>query len=68
MKKTAGDNVTVIVTRPPEVTGLQESVPEDVNQNEQESIVIRVKTIYQQSILSFLKLLLYVLRDVYKVI
>lgn len=43
MEKTAGDNVTIIVTRPPNVTDLQEIATEDVNQDGQGSLVMMVR-------------------------
>lgn len=42
MKKTAGNNVAIIVTIPSDVTDLQESAMEDVNQDGRGSLVTMV--------------------------
>lgn len=42
MEKTVRNNVAIIVTRPLNVTDLQESVTEDVNQDGEETLVIMV--------------------------
>lgn len=44
MEKAALNNVTIIVTIPRNVTDLQESAMEDVNQDGQEYLVIMVRT------------------------
>lgn len=46
MEKTAVNNATKIVTRRLNVTDLQESVMEDVNQDGQGSHVMMVRTLY----------------------
>lgn len=43
MEETAGNNVATIVTRLPNVTDLLESVTEGVNQDGEESLVMRVR-------------------------
>lgn len=43
MEETVGNNVAIIVTRPPNVTYLQESAAIDVNQDGEETLVIRVR-------------------------
>lgn len=45
MEKTAVKNVTIIVTRPLNVTDLTENAMEDVNQDGQGSLVMRVRII-----------------------
>lgn len=43
MEKAALNNVTIIVTIPPNVTDLQESATVGVNQDGEETLVIRVR-------------------------
>lgn len=43
MEKTVVNNVAIIVTRPPNVTDLQESATVGVNQDGEETLVIRVR-------------------------
>lgn len=42
MEKTVVNNVAIIVTRPPNVTDLQESATVGVNQDGEETLVIRL--------------------------